>query len=151
MSQCCGKIPDEDDVREIRKSFEVYGRKFQGNIGESDAAHIATHELGLNAEFFEPENTGFDSVYRDKKGTLVLLESKLSVGGRLSSTKHGRQGSVEWIEYKAELMCDPMSALYCPDNAKIGEEILRVGAENVHYLKVHRDPVTLKSNVDWIR
>ena len=152
MSQACGKIPSEDDGKEIRKSSgEIHGRKFQGDIGENDAANIAVNDLGLNGEFFDPKHTGIDSVYRDDTGTLVLLESKLSVSGQLASTRHGRQGSVEWIAYKAELMCDPNSSLYSPDNAKIGEEILRVGPENVHYVKVHRDPETLELEVDWLR
>jgi len=151
MTQCCGKIPVPDDVSEIKKSAEAYGRKFQGDIGESDAAHIAVHELGLNGEFFDPKHTGLDSVYRDDKGTLVLLESKFSLAGRLETTKHGKQGSVEWIRYKAEQMIDPTSSLYSPDNAKIGEEILRVGPEKVHYVKVHRHPETLESRVDWVR
>lgn len=149
--QVCGKIPMLEDPKEIRKSAEIYGRKFQGDIGENDAAQIAVNELGLNGEFFDPKHTGIDSVYRDGKGKLVLLESKLSEGGQLSQTKHGRQGSVEWIQYKAEQMIDPASSLYSPDNAKIGEEILRVGPANVHYLKAHRNPVTLEAHVDWIR
>lgn len=151
MSQCCGKIPNENDVKEIRESTEIYGRKFQGDIGENDAAEFAVNELNLNGEFFDPKNTGIDSVFRDGAGKLVLLESKLSLGGRLESTRHGKQGSVEWIQYKAELMSDPSSSLYSPDNAKIGEEILRVGPENVHYLKVHRNPETLVQKATWVR
>lgn len=151
MSQCCAKIPSVEDVKEIRKNTEIYGRKFQGNIGESDAAQIAVNILGLYGEFFDARETGLDSVFRDNKGTLVLLESKLSVGGQLSSTKHGKQGSIEWIRYKAELMIDPGSSLYSPDNAKIGEEILRVGPENVHYIKAYRNPETLREKIEWIR
>lgn len=151
MSQCCGKIPSVDDVKEIRKSCEIYGRKFQGDIGEQDAANYMVYERGYSGEFFDPKHTGIDSVFRDEKGKLVLVESKLSKDGRLSSTKHGKQGSVEWIQNKAERMCDKYDDLWSPDNAKIGQEILRVGAENVHYVKYHRIPGSLEVRVVDVR
>lgn len=151
MSQCCGKIPSVDDVKDIRKSREVYGRKFQGDIGENDAADYMVNVLGYNGEFFDPKHTGIDSVFRDDTGTLVLCESKLSEGGRLSPTKHGPQGSVEWVRDKAERMCDRNDDLYTPDNAKIGEEILRVGPENVHFVKYHRNPTTLVQKPKFLR
>lgn len=151
MSQCCGKIPSIDDVKDIRKSREIYGRKFQGDIGENDAADYMVNVMGYNAEFFDPKHTGLDSVFRDKTGTLVLCESKLADTGRLSPTKHGKQGSVEWIRDKAERMCDPNDNLSTPDNAKIGAEILRLGPENVHYVKYHRNATTLDVKPDFLR
>lgn len=151
MSQCCGKIPSVDDVKASRKSSEVKGRKFQGDIGEMDAANYMVNERNYSGEFFDPKNTGIDSVFRDGVGKLVLVESKFSIGGQLSSTKHGKQGSVEWIQDKAERMCDRFDNLYSPDNAKIGAEILRVGPENVHYVKYHRDPVSMKVHVQDVR
>lgn len=150
MSQCCGKIPSIDDVLEIQKSHEIYGRKFQGDIGERDAAEYMVNVRGYTGEFFDPKNTGIDSVFRDR-GKLVLVESKLSEGGQLKSTKHGKQGSVEWIQNKAERMCDKYDDLWSPDNEKIGREILHVGAENVHYVKYQRKPGSLEVRVVDVR
>ena len=153
MSPCCGKIPDEDDVRHIIESIEAHGSGFQGDIGEHIAAEVATEQLNLTAEFFDPPHNGFDSVYRDSAGKLVVVEAKFTKGGMssLGGTIHGTQGSVEWVEYNAELMCDPLSSRYSPDNAKIGAEILRVGAENVHVVVIHTNPGTLESTVHHIR
>lgn len=145
-------MPDETDTRNIRSS-EGFGSRLQGDIGEQVAAQVATHQLNLNAEYFDPPHNGFDGVYRDSLGTLVIIEAKLTTGGMgsLGHTSHGRQGSVEWIQHNAELMCDPYSSRYSPDNAKIGAEILRVGAENVHMVVIHTNPETLQTSVHSIR
>ena len=142
MGQCCGKSGTPEDTNNNRKSLEAQGSKLQGDIGEQVAAQVATEQLNLNAEFFDPPHNGFDSVYRDPSGKLVIVEAKFTTGGMgsLGITNHGKQGSVEWIEYNAQQMCDPLSSQYSPDNAKIGEEILRVGAENVHMVVIHTDP-----------
>jgi len=153
MSQCCGKIPGEDDCEAIKSSI-VQGNTFQGDIGERVAAEVATERLNLTPEFFDPPKNGFDSVYRDRAGRLVIVESKFTEKSGLSSlamTNHGRQGSVEWVEYNARLMCDPTSSRYTPDNAKIGAEILRVGAENVSVVLIHTDPSTLNTETQKIR
>lgn len=155
MTQACGKIPDNDDTKHVRKSIEAHGNKFQGDIGEQVAAHVAVNELNLTAENFDPPNNGFDSVYRDSAGKLVIVESKMTlVGGMgaLHTTKnYGKQGSVEWVRHTAESMCDPYSGQYSPDNAKIGAEILRVGPENVHLVYIHTSPTSLESTVTKIR
>lgn len=152
MGQSCGKMPDQNDTKHIRSS-EGFGAKLQGDIGEQVAAEVATQRLNLTAECFDPPHNGFDSVYRDSSGKLVIVEAKFTTAGMgsLQSTAHGRQGSVEWIQHNAELMCDPLSSRYSPDNAKIGEEILRVGAENVRMVVIHTDPGTLESTVHNIR
>jgi hypothetical protein len=154
-SQACCKVPFAEDVDHIRKSIEENrGRALQGDIGERVAAEYAHEDLGLHAEFFDPRETGIDLVCRDAMGKLVLIEAKLTEKSGLSSlgtTNHGREGSVEWVEYKATLMCDPSSSFYTPDNAKIGEEILRVGAENVTFLVIHTDPQTFKTDSTKLR
>jgi len=153
MSQCCGKIPNDNDVAAIKKSI-AKGNALQGDIGEQVAAQVVSERLNLTAEFFDPPNNGFDAVFRDKGGKLVIVEAKLTSGSGSSSlgmTNHGRQGSVEWIEYNAQLMCDPSSSRYSPDNAKIGQEILRVGAQNVRMVLVHTDPQTLESDITELR
>lgn len=154
MSQCCGKSGTPEDTGNNKKSIMALGNKLQGDIGESVAAQVAVNELNLVAENFDPPNKGFDSVYRNTSGELVIVEAKLTLAGgksALGSTNHGRQGSVEWVRYNAELMCDPYSGRYSPDNAKIGKEILRVGAENVHFVVIHTNPETLETSVDHLR
>ncbi len=152
MGQGCGKIPDSKDTSHIRSS-NGFGTKLQGDIGEQVAAQVATNQLNLNAEYFDPPHNGFDGVYRDSYSKLVIIEAKLTTGGMssLGQTSHGRQGSVEWIQNNAEKMCDPLSPQWSQDNAKIGEEILRVGAENVHMIVIHTNPGTLETSVHNIR
>ena len=85
----------------------------------------------------------------------MLIEAKnteKSATAALGATKsYGKEGSIEWIEYHARLMCDPSSSRYSPDNAKIGEEILRVGAANVSYVIIHTNPSTLKTDTVKVR
>lgn len=154
MGQCCGKIPSDEDAKNIRDSIEGLQKQYQGDLGESAASEYVVNELGLNAEYFDKVPHGFDGVFRNGLGNLVLVEAKLTEASGLSAlgyTNHGREGSVEWVEYKAGLMCDPTSSMYTPDNAKIGEEILRVGAENVSFVVVHIDPDSLQTDVTTLR
>ncbi len=152
--QVCGTNASNNDIHNERKSIEAMGNKLQGDIGEQVAAKVANEKLNLTAECFDPPHNGFDSVYRDSLGKLVIVESKLTEKGGLGAlrpTNFGRQGSVEWIQHNAELMCDPYSSRYSPDNAKIGEEILRVGAENVHVVVIHTDPGTFETTIQNLR
>jgi len=155
MSQCCGKVPTPEDVQAIRRSIEGHQSRYQGDIGEQAVSEYVTNELELNAEFFDQRQHGFDGVYRDGAGKLVLIESKLTETPGLAAlghTQHGREGSVEWVEYVATQMTDPTSKeYYSPDNAKIGEEILSIGPENVSFLVVHIDPETLETDVSKLR
>ena len=154
MSQCCGKVPSPDDAKDIRRSIEGHQSKYQGELGEQAVSEFVTNELDLNAEFFDQKSHGFDGVFRNGLGKLVLVESKLTQASGLSSlgqTRHGREGSVEWVEHVATLMTDPTSTLWSPDNAKIGEEILSVGPENVDFLVVHINPETLVTDVTKLR
>lgn len=159
MSQVCCKVPTQDDVQAIKKSrVNPKGNALQGDIGERIAAETAVNELHLHSEPYDAPTTGevgFDSVYRDVSGNLVIVESKMTnkTGlAALSSTKrHGKQGSVEWVEHHARCMCDPTSSQYSPDNARIGAEILRVGAENVQVVLIHTDPNSLQTTVHKVR
>lgn len=148
MSQCCGKIPTNEDVEAIERSMGL-GNQLQGDIGERIAAEVAVNQLNLIGENFDPSNNGFDGVFRDSSGKLVIVEAKLTTKGMgsLANTSHGRQGSPEWIRYNAELMCNPLSSQYSPDNAKIGAEILRVGPENVRFVVITTDPQTQRSTI----
>ena len=154
MTQVCGKGGTKEDTKNIRASIEGHQNRFQGDIGESVAADYVVNTLELNAEFFDKRLHGIDGVYRDGNGKLVLTEDKFTVASGLASlghTKHGREGSVEWVTYKATLMCDRSSSFYTPDNAKIGEEILSIGAENITFLVIHTDPNTLETDVAKLR
>ncbi|EKD52555.1 MAG: hypothetical protein ACD_61C00306G0001 [uncultured bacterium] len=169
MSQACCKIPSNEDVQAInesvKKNFAAEKPKvspalnsFQGDIGEMIAAQVATEQLNLRPEFYDSpgkSEKGIDLIYRDGSGKLVLIEAKNTEKGArasLTTTKtYGREGSIEWIEYHAKLMCDPSSSRYSPDNAKLGEEILRVGAANVTFYIIHTNPSTLKTDTVKIR
>lgn len=158
MSQACGKIPTPEDsgfiVQTALEAIRRYGNTWQGEIGEAAATVYATQKLNLVQEKFDQKQTGFDNVMRNSSGKLVIIESKATKASGLSSlspTNHGKEGSVEWVEYKATLMCDPTSSFYTEANAKIGQEILRVGAKNVEFLVVHIDPSTTEVDVTQLR
>lgn len=158
MSQACGKIPTDEEVgwlvQTIANTVSRYGRIWQGDIGEEIAAKYAVEKLGMTLEKFDKQLHGFDNVLRNQSGKLVILESKATkVSGvnALGQTKHGREGSVEWVDYKARLMCDPTSSFYTEANAKIGQEILAVGAENVQFLIVHTDIEAEQIDETWLR
>lgn len=163
MSQACCKIPTVDDVNAIIESIKKprvspRGNALQGDIGEMHAAKVAHEQLNLSAEFYDvPKSSerGIDSIYRDHGGKLVLVEAKntdKSAMASLGKTRnYGREGSVEWVEFHAKLMCDPTSSRYSPDNAKIGEEILRIGAANVSFYIIHIDPITLETDIVKLR
>lgn len=158
MSQACCKIPIPDEsgfiARTVLETVRRYGSVWQGEMGEAAATEYAVKELSLTPEPFDKRVHGIDIVTRNGNGKLVLVESKATRASGTSSlgnTSHGREGSVEWVEYKATLMCDPTSSFYSPANAKIGEEILRVGAKNVEFLVVHIDTATSKVDVTKLR
>lgn len=158
MSQCCGKIPTDEDVgflvRTVLETVRRYGNIWQGNLGEEAAIVHAETELNLKSEVFDKRVHGFDGVCRSSSGKLVIVESKATKASGLSSlspSNHGREGSVEWVEHKASLMCDPTSSFYSEANAKIGEEILRVGAKNVEFIVIHIDPGSQKVDVTKLR
>ena len=158
MTQTCGKIPYEEELgfisTVILETFERYGNIWKGDLGEQVATEYAVNELDLKVQNFDKRVHGFDGVFRDGNGKLVILESKATLQSglnALSDTNHGKEGSVEWVEYKATLMCDPTSTFFTEANAKIGEEILRVGAKNVEFIVVHTNPNSLQTDVTKLR
>ncbi len=158
MSQCCGKIPTTEDVGFMVQTtlewVKRYGDKYQGNLGEAAATEYAETNLNLSQVPFNQNAHGFDNVMRNSSGKLVIIEAKATKASGVSSleaTNFGREGSVSWVEYKATLMCDPTSTFYSPANAKIGEEILRVGAANIEFLVVHIDPSEATVDVTKLR
>lgn len=158
MSQVCGKMQNLEDLGFITQSIlnylDRYGNNIQGDLGEKAANVYAVNELHLHEENFDKQIHGFDCVFRDGSGKLVIGEAKAtrtSGLNALANTNHGKEGSVEWVEYKAQMMCDPLSSLYSPANCKIGEEILRVGAKNVEFIVIHMHPETLNVDVTNLR
>jgi len=146
MSQCCGKIPTMADVGFMVQTICAWTTRF-GNIalgaaGEEIANTYAVNEMGLELVKFDKQVHGFDNLFRNGDGKLVIGETKTTKASGISSlgdTNHGKEGSVEWVEYKARLMCDPLSSFYSEANRKIGEEILSRGAENVEFVLIHVD------------
>jgi len=69
----------------------------------------------------------------------------------LAKTNHGKEGSEEWVQHKAELMCDKNSSFYSEANRKIGEEILSRGAKHVEFVVIHIHPETLNVDVTNLR
>jgi hypothetical protein len=158
MGQICGKIPTPEDVGfMVQTAFHYldrYGKIMQGNAGEEAANEYAFSKMNLHQEKFDQNRHGFDNVYRNSLGKLVIGEAKATKSSGLSAladTNHGREGSVEWVEHKARLMCDPLSSFYSEANRKIGEEILSVGAKNVEFVVIHIHPEKLTVDVTNLR
>ncbi len=150
MATPCNKYGASKDGKNMRSTSKAnpYGNKLQGDIGEQIAAHVLVNKLGLTGEFFDQPDKGIDSVYRDREGKLVVIESKMTEGDRLrlKGTKFGQQLSPSWLDRKAELM-QTSPGMYSPDNARIGNEIDINGAENVRTLAVHTNPDTFVTKV----
>lgn len=153
-STACGTNSTSEDNDHQRQSIEGLQSRWQGDVGESYASEYVTNELGWTAEFFDKMDHGFDGVFRSPSGKLSIMESKLTTASGKSALGYpniGREGSVDWVRYYAEQMCDRSSSYFTKDNAKIGEEILRVGPENVPFLIVHVNPSTLKTDETYLR
>jgi hypothetical protein len=156
--QSCGKVQYLEDLGYIAQSMiyylNSYGKILQGNAGEEAANEYAVKEMNLRQEKFDKNLHGFDCVFRDGSGKLVIGEAKATKASGVSSlapTNHGKEGSVEWVEYKAQLMCDPLSSFYSEANRKIGEEILSRGAKHVEFVVIHIHPETLNVDVTNLR
>lgn len=123
--------------------------KFQGDLGEQEAAAIAVQRLELiGAPDFTPGWHGLDGVYYDRAGRIVVLEAKFTeaeLEQALHPTKHGQQMSPEWIDYKVERMRTEGSALYTPGNARVGVEIADAAPEDLRRITVLIHPGTLEA------
>ena len=60
MSQCCGKIPTEEDAGYIAlvvlNTVQRYGNIWQGDLGEQMATEHAVKELNLGTERFDKKS-----------------------------------------------------------------------------------------------
>jgi hypothetical protein len=136
---------NEKNTSELpRKS--TLANKWQGDIGEGVALRIASEKLGLipDPDFDQPPH-GFDGLYRDAKGQLVIVESKLSDKG-IHSLENG-QMQPEWIEKNAKLMQDPDSEQYSSGNSKLGQEIICTGTGKIRRFVIASDPKKLEAKI----
>lgn len=125
-----------------------YGHIEQGNIGEEIANELATDKLGFSQVGFAPAKHGLDGVFRDSKGSLVVVDSKCTTGSPFSAlhtTNHGTQLTSTWIGAKAACMQNPNSAQYTPQNARVGSEIQQaLNRGEVRTMLVHSNPETME-------
>jgi hypothetical protein len=145
----------EENKREA-KSREARGRGYQGDLGEWAIGNEAVDKFHLVPVCFDKRIQGFDGVYSTHRGELVILESKFtdkSGKSALGNPSYGKETSVEWVTNVAKMMCDPNNkTFYTPDNAKIGETILKIGADKVKLLLGHKFPDTpTESDFEWLR
>lgn len=127
----------------------IVGRANQalGDAGEGIAQHITSDELGLKVVQFDQRKRGFDGILQGPNGQYLLLESKTSEDDtlHLAPDSYGyRQASTEWVAHVAQLMTTPGTELYSETNAKIGQAILQVGADQVPMLGVVTNKQTNK-------
>ncbi len=123
------------------------GDQLQGKIGESMMMSIAENDMGLRQEFsFDQTRRGFDGVYRDKNNQLIIAESKgTETNGRYHLGK--KQLTDEGLREIAVKMKTKGGEYYTIGNAKLGEEILRKGPENVKKYLFWLDPSSLMMTV----
>lgn len=142
------KTANENRKERRERMAQSVRNQMDGAVGERLAAETAIQKLGLIGTFFDQPKHGFDSVYKDKNGTLVFVDAKFTKGkapaSMLKHTNFGRQLSPKWISRKAKLMQNKGTTQYSPDNAKIGREIDQVGAENTRSIVLHTDKETLR-------
>lgn len=156
MSTPCNKFGTKQVAEIAQRGYEEYVRREQeGRMGELIAAATALQRLNLERETFDQiSKQGIDSVCRDSNGRLVVIEAKYKKDSPLSSLGQRKlsdeQLSPSWIERAALLMQSVTSKQFSPENAKLGHEIMTVGAENVRAILIHTDKETLVTTT-WER
>jgi hypothetical protein len=130
----------------------IFGRANQalGDAGESIAQQVTADELGLKVVQFDRRQHGFDGILQGPNGQYLLLESKTSEDDtlHLAPDSYGyRQASAAWVAHVAQLMSTPGTELYSETNAKIGQTILQIGAEQVPMLGVVTNKQTNKISI----
>lgn len=137
-SEC--KSITEDKERQRRSAL---GSKFQGNIGEGITLRTATDRLGFTPDSrFDQSAHGFDAVYHDESGNIVIIESKLDKRGIRSLRENQMQP--DWVESNAKKMQTPGDERFTSGNAEIGHEIQDIGAENIRRIVIITDPQSLE-------
>jgi len=108
-------------------------RQALGTVGEELSARLIREQPGFQELPFDPPKHGFDRVFTAPGLPLIVLESKVTSTGqfRPGQTRHGEQGSPEWIAAQAEKMADPTSSQWSPVNERIAALVRELGPENV--------------------
>lgn len=124
-------------------------RKALGDAGEALAADLARQEGNLREIPFDPPHHGFDRVFLTPDGRVVVLESKVHARGEFhpGQTRHGEQGSPEWVAAQAERMADRDSAQWSLANERIAALIREMGPEQVPVLAVVIETETGQAHV----
>jgi hypothetical protein len=107
-----------------------------GAAGEELSARLVREQSGFQELPFDQPKHGFDRVFTAPGLPLIVLESKVvGAHGRApfhpGQTRHGEQGSPEWIAAQAEKMADPTSSQWSPTNERIAALVKELGPENV--------------------
>ncbi|MGB9873062.1 MAG: hypothetical protein ACPLYD_15570 [Anaerolineae bacterium] len=113
-------------------------RKALGDTGEALSTDLARQEGNLREVPFDQPKHGFDRVFLTPDGRVVVLESKVHARGEFhpGQTRHGEQGSPEWIAAQAERMADPSSAQWSPANERIAALIREMGPDQAPVVAV---------------
>jgi hypothetical protein len=121
----------------------AFGSKFQGDIGEGVTLRVATEKLGFTPDpRFDQARHGFDTVYKDDKGNLAVVESKFDERGIKALRENQMQP--EWVDSNAKMMQNPGNERFTTGNAEIGREIQKNGADNIRRIVISTDPKTLE-------
>jgi hypothetical protein len=134
----------EKEKRELQRR-SAFGNQFQGDIGEGITERVATDKLELTPDPRFDKSVGghgIDTVYLDKKGRPVIIESKCDERGIKALRKDQMQP--EWIERNAKMMRAPGNERYTIGNADIGRDILDTGTDKVRRIVITTNPTTLE-------
>lgn len=135
----------QDNAAELKEKqrHAAYGARFQGDIGEGVTLRVATEKLGLTPDpRFDQARHGFDTVYRDDKGNLVVVESKFDERGIKALRENQMQP--EWVDSNAKMMQNPGNERFTTGNSEIGREIQKTGPDNIRRIVITTNPRTLE-------
>ena len=125
---------------------ESLKNKWQGDIGEGISIRVASERLNLTPDpRFDQPGQGFDGLFKDDEGNLVIVESKFTKNGIHSL--HKDQMQPEWVARTADKMATPESSMYTEGNAEIATDIKETGTENVRRIVIATDPGTLEAKI----
>ena len=125
------------------------GNLLAGDVGERVAIALAVEKLGLTLTGFKTSKNGFDGIFGSPDGSCyVILEAKNKVDASglaaLSSTKHGKQLSQQWVNRNLSLMQRPDTSQCTETNRRLAEEISsKMGGTQVRRVLVHLNPHTM--------
>ena len=109
-----------------------------GDVGENLSSQLLKERFQWQELPFDQPKHGFDRVFTAPGVPVIIVESKVHQKGKFhpGQTKHGEQGSPEWIAAQVEKMANPDSAQWSPVNERIATLIRKIGPENVPVIAV---------------